>query len=172
MRKFIAALIAVLTLGSVASTPAIAGADDTRPLKVSVQSEFFIDGTTCSEGAGVLQRIIGNGKASHLGRFDIEGSVCLSETPEPGTVTWTAANGDTITIVFVPVIGEVGPDGSATVELVALETTGTGRFGSVELGPENLSGMVWFDDPDGFFGRLEAEIVNGTISYDASDRSG
>ena len=170
MRKFIAALIAVLTLGSVASTPAFAGADTARPFKASVQSEFFIDGT-CNDDTGLLQKIIGNGNASHLGRFHIEGSICLSETPEPGTVTWTAANGDTITIVFVAVIGDVGPDGSATIELVALDATGTGRFTDVEFGSENPIGTVWFADAEGLSGRLEAEIVDGTISYDASDRS-
>ena len=170
MRKFMAALIVVLTLGSVASTPAFAGANKARPFKASLQSEFFIDGT-CNDGAGLLQKVIGNGKASHLGRFDIEGSVCLSDTPEPGSVTWTAANGDTITIIFVPVVGDVGPDGSATIELVALDATGTGRFFDVEFGPENPVGTVWFADPNGFSGHLEAEIVNGTISYDASHRS-
>ena len=171
MYKFMAVLIAVLTFGSVTSTPASAGAHEARPLKGSLQSEFFVDGTLCNDNTGLLQKITGSGIASHLGRFKIEGSVCLSETPEPGTVTWTAANRDTITFLFVTAVGDVGPDGSATIELVQLEATGTGRFNNVELGPENPIGTVWFADPGGFSGRLEAEIVDGTISYDASDRS-
>jgi hypothetical protein len=168
MRKFLVAAVVMVTLGAIWSAPAEAGADNARPFKVTLESDFFVNGI-CDDGSP-LQVIVGTGQATHLGRFSINGSICLSEVPQPGTVTWTAANGDGITIAFFPDVGPVGPDGSASIRLVSLGETGTGRFTNVHFDGGDPEGTVWFADPFGLTGHLEAE-GSGLISYDASDRS-
>ena len=163
-------VLIVLAAGAIAvgNSPASAGADQPRPFRVSVESEFSVVGT-CDSGAP-LQVITGTGRAQHLGRFDILGQACLDGSP--GVVTWTAANGDEITIDFLVEIGPIGPDGSGPISFITLAVSGTGRFANVALGEDDaLAGTVWFFDEFGFSGRLEGGI-DGTITYDASDRSG
>jgi len=86
-------------------------------------------------------------------------------------ITWTAANGDSITIEYVIEIGEIGLDGSASIAFPATSVTGTGRFAQVSFGEGDVfAGTVWFADISGESGHLEAGI-DGTITYDASDRA-
>ena len=160
----------VAALGLLMLGPASAAATQVqeRPFKVSLTSEFSIQGE-CDPGVP-RQVITGSGHATHLGQFTIEGSVCLTPTPQPGIVTWTAANGDEIVITFFALVGDVGPDGSAPIRLVALSETGSGRFAQVDLQGGDPEGTVWFGETPGT-GYLEAEGI-GMISYDASDRSG
>lgn len=160
--------VAVLGLLVWATAPAVAGSDPVRPFHVSLDSDFFVDGE-CEPGVP-RQVITGTGLATHLGRFTIDGGVCLAPDPVPGQVTWTAANGDEIAITFVAEVGAIGPDGSAPIRLVSLAETGTGRFAHVDLVGGSPEGTVWFFDPLGLSGHIEAEGL-GSISYDASDRS-
>ncbi len=147
------------TMTSVAS----AGADKARPFHVTEVAEFEFDGT-CTV-------ITGSGLASHLGRIEISGEECPGA--QYGTVTWTAANGDEITISFTSAItGPVDPTDPTPnefyIEFYAEEVSGTGRFEAVELGSEPLKGTVTFYDEFGLSGRIEAGI-DGVITYDASD---
>lgn len=171
MKRFLALVfLVVLATGTIAfgSSPASAGANKPRPFRASLESEFSVV-DTCDSGAP-LQVITGTGHALHLGRFDILGQACLDGTP--GVVTWTAANGDEITIDFLGEIGPIGPDGSGPISFLTLSVSGTGRFSNVAFGEGGvLAGTVWFFDEFGFSGRLEAGL-DGTITYDASDRSG
>ncbi len=106
--------------------------------------------------------------ATHLGRFESYGQACLSHPTN--FITWTAANGDTIEIEYISEVGPVDTDGSASITFEAVATTGTGRFAQVSLGEDDLlAGTVWFAS-DGLSGHLEVSL-DGTITYDASDRS-
>ena len=136
-----------------------------RPFHASIESDFVTVGT-CDHGAP-LQEITGTGHASHMGRIEIVGDTCLSQPT--GFVTWTAANGDQIMMEFETVLGEIGSDGSASISMPAVVVVGTGKFANVSFGEGGaLVGTVWFDQFGG--GHIEA-IVDGTIIYDASDRS-
>ena len=157
-----------LVIGMIGATGgmAAAGAEQERPFRFSQQSEFYVIGE-CESGAP-LQEISGTGHATHLGRMTVFGHACADA--ETGNVTWTAANGDEIRIVFATVLlGPPGPDGSAPVTTHALAVTGTGRFADVEFGEGSPTGTIWFDDMSGLSGHIETELIS-TITYDASDR--
>ena len=165
--RLLGVIAIVIGMVGVMGGAATAGADKARPFHMSQQSDFYIVGE-CETGAP-LQEISGTGHATHLGRVTILGYACTDAGG--GEVTWTTANGDEINIVFATVLlAPPGPDGSAPVEIHALEVTGTGRFVNVQLSDDPLAGTIWFYDPEGLSGHLEAE-VDGTITYDASDRS-
>jgi hypothetical protein len=160
-------MLLALTVGLIAASagPVSAGNLVERPFHASVEAEFEVVGV-CPSGAP-LSYISGSGTASHMGAITIEGQQCLGE---PGEVTWTAANGDEITIQFITVLlAPPGPDGSAPFEMPASVVTGTGRFASAQFGDDQpLSGTVWLN-PDGS-GHLVGS-TEGTIIYDASDSS-
>lgn len=165
MRKlqFPTILVLLLVVGLIVTTasPAAAGQMTERPFQVSLEAEFEMVGV-CPSGAP-LSHIEGSGTASHMGAIGAEGEQCLGE---PGVVTWTAANGDEITILFITVLlAAPGEDGSAPFLMPALEVTGTGRFANVQLS-DALAGTIWFK-PDGS-GHLVGSI-DGTIIYDASE---
>lgn len=160
----VAFMVAFLGLGASA---AVAAPDlQTVPFRVTQVAHFETIGF-CDGGAGYYQEIWGTGQASRLGRFESHGFVCT--TAMTNDITWTAANGDEITITYWTELGDIGPDGSAPIAFHAVGTTGTGRFAQVELGCEEpLAGTVWFA-PDGS-GHMQVSMV-GTITYQASDRS-
>lgn len=162
--RLILTLLLVVGLVAVSGGAAFAGNARERPFHSSVESDFEVVGE-CPSGAP-LSSISGTGVASHLGSLTIEGSACQGE---PGFVTWTAANGDTIGITFVTILlAEPGEDGSAPFTMQVLGVSGTGRFANVQFGEgQGLSGTIWFN-PDGS-GHLEG-TSDGTIIYDASDR--
>lgn len=160
--------VIAIVVGMVGMTggAATAGADKARPFHFSQQSDFYVIGE-CASGAP-LQEISGTGHGSHMGLVTITGQACMGA--ETYDVTWTAANGDEINFVAATVLlAPPGPDGSAPVQTLALETTGTGRFANVEFGGEDPAGTIWFYDPLGLSGHIETEMY-GTITYDASDR--
>jgi hypothetical protein len=163
LAMLLAIVIAFVGLGT--STAIAKQGLQTRPLHVT-QTADFVTVDTCEFGAP-LQVITGTGQATHLGRFESYGVACLSSSTN--FVTWTVANGDTITIEYTSEIGPIGDDGSASIAFEAVATTGTGRFANVSFGEGDLlAGTVWFA-LDGS-GHLEVSL-DGTITYDASDRS-
>lgn len=168
-RPALALLVSVLVVlvGLGASAALAESGLRTRPFRVTQEADFVTVGT-CAFGAP-LQVIAGTGHATHLGRFESYGETCLSSPTN--LITWTAANGDSITIEYTTEVGPVGPDGSASISFSAVATSGTGRFERVTLGEgDPLAGTVWFA-PDGLSGHLEVSL-DGTIAYAASDRSG
>jgi hypothetical protein len=82
-------------------------------------------------GTGLfLVRLKGEGTASHLGRYTLvaEYTITPATLAGPGTLTFTAANGDVLTatvVVETTVTG--GGTGATTVETATI-TGGTGRF--------------------------------------------
>lgn len=102
---------------------------------------------------------VGEGTATHLGRYEEVGGVQLSPTPDPTVflveawATYTAANGDQLYAVMTGTLdGDTGAI-SATVTYVG----GTGRFTSAS-GTAALSGRLF---PDG---SIDVD-VEGTIDY-------
>lgn len=167
MRRLLVAVLTMLVLGGLASSPAAAGADKPRPFNVSIES-VFTPGGDCAPG---IPRglITGTGTASHLGRITVSGFGCQGAD---GEITWTAANGDAIMITFTTVVtGPPNSDGSLPVILPDSNVEGTGRFEGVAfVGDAELTGTLTFDDPSGLSGRLDAELRGGLIQYDASNR--
>ena len=102
---------------------------------------------------------IGEGHATHLGRYTEAGTVTFTPGGKPGvltvegTLTYTAANGDDLT---ASVIGELnGLTGAITATVTY--TGGTGRFDDAS-GSADLQGQV---QPDGTL----AVKVEGAIDY-------
>lgn len=160
-RLLVTVSVAIGLLATMTSV-AMAGAEKTRPFHLTEVAEFEDDGT-CTV-------ITGSGLASHLGRFEISGKECPDA--DFGEVTWTAANGDEIHILFTSAVtGPVDLDDPTPnefhIEFSAEEVSGTGRFEGVELGTEPLKGTITFYDE--LSGRIEAGI-DGVITFDASER--
>lgn len=161
--RLIPTLLLVFGLVAVSGGAALASDALERPFRVTMEADFEPAGL-CDSGA-LRSSISGTGVASHMSRITIEGYGCHAE---PGLVTWTAANGDTINITFIEVpLGPVGEDGSMPFEMPVLDVSGTGRFANVQLGDEPLAGTIWFKPGGG--GHLEG-TADSAIIYDASDR--
>lgn len=166
IRRALAALaVAVPTVAFAAATASAERPGD-LPFAVEIQADAVVDGTFCDGGAP-HQVLAGTGRATHMGRITVLGEACAGGN---GTAHWIAANGDMITIEFTTVVtGAPDPDdGSVPVAFPAIDVSGTGRFANVVLGDAPLEAIVHFL-PDGN-AHLDA-WVDGTISYDASDRS-
>ncbi|SMC00339.1 hypothetical protein SAMN00120144_1953 [Hymenobacter roseosalivarius DSM 11622] len=109
-----------------------------------------------------LQRITGEGQASHLGKATFEASSTIFFAPQPpftnsGTSTMTAANGDKLYSTFTGTIVPQ-PDGKRLVTVRHTITGGTGRF-------DRASGYyvgVTLADPTTPSGTLNIE---GELSY-------
>lgn len=169
-RKFVIAGVAALLLGGAVGSPALAGAEEPRPIRGAAAAEFYVDGF-CEDGRP-RQVIEGGGIASHLGRYTAEGGACLTDPATPPSVTWTAANGDEIHIVFVtvPIAPPSDDERVVPIQLIPLDVDGTGRFEDVQLDAVP-TGTVTFDDPlVPVAGHIEFTF-EGTITYDASGRS-
>ena len=102
---------------------------------------------------------VGAGTATHLGRYDEEGSALISPTADPtvflveASATYIAANGDQLYAVFTGHLDGLTGTIRATVTYVG----GTGRFTDAG-GTATLSGQLL---PDG---SLDV-AVEGTIDY-------
>ncbi len=168
-RLLVTVIVAIGLLATVTSLAAT-GADKARPFRMNEVAEFELDGD-CDSGAPRTV-IVGSGVATHLGRFEVSGQTCADS--DVGSVTWTAANGDEINILFTDAItGPVDEDDPEPnefyIELYAQEVSGTGRFERVELGSEPASGTITFYDELGTSGRIEASM-DDVIYFDPSDR--
>jgi hypothetical protein len=145
----LASLVAVALLGTITPAPA-----EERPFRLRGAGEVLLDETLAGP-------FTASGQATHLGRWTNQGTIQF--TPIPGTplltatgeVTFTAANGDTLTadIEGILDVSAVPFVGNATFYW----TGGTGRF-------ENASGRADFvalNDPDGSF----TFTCEGSIDY-------
>ncbi len=176
----ISVVVAVLLVAF--ATPAAAGPD--VPIKGTVMGEHerVLDDPACP---GFAWRFFsdGVGLMSHLGRAEYDLTQCTNPVNESsfesvGTVTFTAANGDTLLIthgmssrfVFGP---DPGPPLGFTMEGEWEAVGGTGRFrnatgnGSFEGVGDIADEVADLGLPDGL---LQLNF-KGKIAYDASDRS-
>ena len=99
-------------------------------------------------------RSIGEGQATHLGRFDLE--VIRRFDPvfftSAGLASYTAANGDQINISFTAEWA-LNPDGTVTAVAPSTGATGTGRFANiVVVGTDTVTGY-----PDGSRSEIDHE---------------
>lgn len=129
----------------------------------------------CPAHLPVLFLYKGEGRATHMGNFQVDGSECvfmdptnpLSMASGVGRFTWTAANGDELHVAYdATTIGFQGagfPWLSWSTPVYA--TGGTGRFTNAEL-----SDVVWGGGANvATFETYSA--FDGWIMYDASDRA-
>jgi hypothetical protein len=74
-------------------------------------------------------RLDGRGTATHLGRYTLVADYTITPATltGPGTLTFTAANGDVLTATVAVVVTPTGETGATTVETATI-TGGTGRF--------------------------------------------
>jgi hypothetical protein len=114
------------------------------------------------------QVITGTCQFSHLGRttMQLRQHVNLSTAAATGTVTFTAANGDMLTVAQSSVSTDIGPM-SKSFTGTAVITGGSGRFANAS-GSLSLNGTLTFDQ--GGIGHA-LSTYTGPIVYDASDRS-
>ena len=136
-----------------------------RPFRLSFSGsvEVVVSAAWCGSSPWVGVLIVGDGHATHLGRVSAEASQCTNGVTGEvanGVVTLVAANGDELYGTYVG-----GPGSSAPVEATQTFIGGTGRFANAtgqafELAYPNdpEPGLVW-------------GTIEGTISYNASDRS-
>ena len=170
------AVIIVIALMSVTPAMASPSADHDVPIKGTVMGEHWIDPAAPDCGPGTSWQFYssGTGKMSHLGKVDYFLTQCtvfnpedLSATFSNGTITFTAANGDTLVIAQVG--GSevfVDSDGNFigfTVDGTWHAVGGTGRF-------THATGSGSFDGIADIPGDVIFNFA-GDIRYDASDRS-
>ncbi len=114
----------------------------------------------------IRQTDTGTCQLTHLGRTTFEGvlELNLATGTQRGERTLTAANGDILRVVSV---GTSTPSGPGLVSFVGTFTFGggTGRF-------VNATGQARGEGTANLITRATSLTLDGSISYDASDRSG
>lgn len=192
MLRFFGVSIVVAALLVMNAVPALAGG---HGKSVPIHGAVLTEGPPPDEGAPgcapdplLIWRFsrVGTGQLSHLGTVDIALTHCTYVVPDPsgafravfrdGTITFTAANGDTLVLAYVGTTealmdasGFTGYTGEGTWTAVG----GTGRFthatgsGWFDLVGDVPGGDDLFGLPDGF----DRWAFGGRIAYDGSDRS-
>ena len=114
------------------------------------------------------QVITGTCQFSHLGRTNMRllQHVSLATGAASGAVTFTAANGDALTVTESTSSADIGPMRKSFTG-TAVITGGTGRFANA-TGRLDLAGTLTFDQNG--IGHAFSSYA-GQIVYDASDRS-
>lgn len=129
----------------------------------------------CPAQLPVLFLYEGEGRATHLGDFQVDGSECVfMDQTDPSTIasgegrfTWTAANGDELHVAYDATTLSFLSPGSPWLSWSApiYVTGGTGRFANAQL-----TDVVW----EGGANITTFETyssIDGWIAYHASDRS-
>jgi hypothetical protein len=182
MMKISRVAVLVTALLLVIATPALATQPDHEvPIKGTVVGAHWIDEAAPGCDADALWRFesSGTGQMSHLGRVDYFLTQCSFFDLEQGftfgngTITFTAANDDTLVIAQTGNSELIGDFAGFTVNGTWEAVGGTGRFanatgsGSMDGIGDIPGGDALFNLPDG------AAMFNfvGEIAYDASDRS-
>lgn len=190
--KRLSRVIGVATLALMATAgPAMATRgqpDRTVPINGTVSGEHWIvpqaEDCVVPDDAVDWWRFssTGSGQMSHLGSVDYFLTQCTYVVPpvgpiSGGTVTFTAANDDTLVVaqsLQSQIIGEFPFPDAFTVEGSWEVSRGTGRFanatgsGTLDGIGDIPNGVPYFDDlPDG----LAQFNFHGEIAYAASDRS-
>lgn len=135
MRKLLVIGLAAIALLTAAAAPASA-ADPARPFR-GVTSGVDSYGAPACAGANWQYHHVGTGEVAHLGRVKVEVSHCTffdlatgRGTFGPGTLTLTAADGDTLVMsewgTAQLVMTDSGP--TSVVQLHWTVIDGTGRF--------------------------------------------
>lgn len=171
--KRIASLVGVLAVTSLAVPATVSGGQTIeRPFHATYEG-VYQDVVTHTCGAGEQANLVlGDGVGSLIGRFDLRIEACTSATGPItgivyGTAFYTAANGDELSFGFSG--GYTVNLDTFTIESVLPPTdvSGTGRFANVELG--TAVGQAMDFNPIG--SGVSYGYVDGSIAYDASDRS-
>jgi hypothetical protein len=117
---------------------------------------------------GLDQVIAGTCQISHLGRSSMSmlQHVDLPSGAATATVTFTAANGDALTVTQSTSSSDIGP-GLKRFTGTAVITGGSGRFANAS-GQLDVEGTLAFDQNG--IGHAVSTYI-GSIAYDASDRS-
>jgi len=97
------------------------------PFGGTMQSTEFV---VSSGPAGDTRHLDGTGNATHLGRFTLTADFTVATGNATGTATWTAANGDTISVTVVG-HGDIVVFPTVTIMETHTITGGTGRFDDV-----------------------------------------
>ena len=126
-------VLLVMTTGAVGTPSGGPATERVRPFKITMEitgAAVGLPGTLgCDEG-WVPGYMSGTGRATHMGRITVEGTVCQHpETGEltDGSGTYTAVNGVALFAEFGGQ-GYLNPDGTFTGEGYGILTGGTGRF--------------------------------------------
>ena len=173
-RALFMAGVLVLTLGVAA--PAQAGKAHPVPIKGTVSGEHWIDlaAPDCDEGALWRFGSSGTGNMSHLGKVDYVLTQCsFPDGFRDGTITFAAANRDTLVIAQEGTFEVVGNLEGFTGEGTWTVVDGTGRFaqatgsGSLDFIGDIPGGGTVLGLPDG----INEWSFAGEVSYDASNRA-
>lgn len=190
--KRLSKLVGVATLALMATAAPVMATrgqpDRMVPIKGTVTGEHWIvpmaEDCVDSDGAVDWWRFssAGSGQMSHLGTVDYFLTQCTYIVPPAGpvsggTITFTAANDDTLVVaqsMQSEIIGEFPEPDAFTVTGGWDVVSGTGRFtsatgsGMLDGIGDIPNGVPYFDElPDG----LAQFNFHGEIAYDASDRS-
>ena len=134
-------LMGLLVLAALA-LPMRAAAADRVPLKAAETGTFRLLGPC--EASGIVVDVTGSGQATHLGAFTTHYRECFDPATgavTDGTLTLTAANGDTILGTYG---GQVSPTGDSTIfayDDPGVITGGSGRFAGTS-GIVDTTGVV------------------------------
>lgn len=185
MKKIVRTLTLVAIVSLTAAAPATAGSVRDLPIRGSTTSADSMappvdvpDYPDCPEGTSWRYFSEGSGNLSHLGRVDVLVTHCTVFDEETGagsfgngTITFTAANGDTLIIVQSGTFQLSGDSASGEfVSLVDGEWTVVGGDGRFEGASGTGSFTAVSDLLAGDSGITTAEY-SGRILYDPSSRS-
>jgi hypothetical protein len=120
MKRSVFSATLILAVVAVSFVAASASAGEERPFKATVTAY-----ASFRDDDGILHSFA-TGKATHLGYVDVVALVALNpeQGTATGTVTLTASNGDSVTLVFAQVLDPVQGTYSGDYQI----TGGTGRF--------------------------------------------
>lgn len=166
-RKTMLALAHILTIAVVVWTLPLnsAAASEALPIKGSFAgtSSFTVNFPI------IHASFAGVGQMSHLGRTTYQGELDTLIGPQTatGTITFTAANGDTLTATISGIIPPPDPQGMGEFDLTDTITGGTGRFSgaSGSFLVHNISQLT------GSNSTFELSSVSGTISSVGSNEN-
>lgn len=172
LRMILVALLLV-TVGSSAAWAANGAMVKDVPIRGWAVGADTIDFTApgCPSGTSWSFETVGTGNVSHLGKVDFVLNNCTTEQPSglitiDGAITFTAANGDMLTITHQGTTSIEGTTATALYDWQVAE--GTGRFLGATGSGESIGITYIPGDPKE--GTSEISLT-GTITYDASNRA-
>lgn len=158
-------LFAVVLLMTSVVVPVPATAESPRPFKARVTAQWddVFAALPPNVGGAGLANFLGGGQVTHLGKAGQAGSLTLEEPvgpgvfPGSGSVTMTAANGDTLTFDFVGYLYAATGEGIGTFTF----TGGTGRFANAS-GSGDFYALIDLSQP---VAQGMSVVLDGHIRY-------